>query len=92
MENINDVEFTYEYLDVDKSGVNINHFYVPPSKRGEGIGTKVLQDLVSKFKQENLDYIIINMKGGDIAESFLKSNNFDIVDRFDESVTAEMEI
>lgn len=92
MKKINEVEVSYEYLDKRHSGVNINHFYVPPHRRREGLGSQVLQKLVSKFENENFNYVVVNMKGGDKAESFLKSNGFEIVDRYQNSVTGEINI
>jgi ribosomal protein S18 acetylase RimI-like enzyme len=83
------VDYDFDYLD---GGVNINHFIVDPKHRRRGVGSRVLHALVSQFeKDQTVEYIVVNMRGGDSAELFLRKNGFKIVDRFGESVTAELE-
>lgn len=89
MHNVEKVEYDYEYME---DGVNINHFFVKPNHRQEGRGKSTLNDLIRKFKTEGYDYVVINMKGGDIAVEFLESCGFTIVEELGEHVTAEKEI
>lgn len=83
------VKFEYEYFE---NGVNVNHFYVKGDKRRLGNGSRVLNDLISKFEDEGYDYVVVNMGGGRAAVEFLQSNDFDIVEHRGDHVTAEIEI
>lgn len=90
MQDTGKVEYDYEYLE---DGVNINHFFVKPEYRKEGNGKKVLKRLIKKFEEERMDYVVVNMKGGDKAESFLKSQGFKIIEKLDDGhITAEKDL
>ena len=89
MEKIDHVEFDFEY---HKNGVNISHLFVDPNHRNQDYGSKVLTELEKRFEKEGLDYIVVNMKGGDVAKSFLRSNGFNIVEEQGEHVTGEKDI
>lgn len=89
METNGKVEYDYEYME---DGVNINHFLVEPEHRQEGHGRRTLDNLVKKFDQEGYNYVVINMKGGEIAVKFLESCGFDIVEKSNDHVTGEREL
>lgn len=73
------VDFDYEW--VGGGGLNITHFYVPPAVRREGVGTIALRELIEFGQAEGAEYVVVNMRGGNAAEEFLKSNGFTIVDK-----------
>jgi tRNA(Met) C34 N-acetyltransferase TmcA len=83
------VEVDYERLE---SGVNISHLFVDREHRREGRASKTLDILMSKFRQEGYDYVVVNMGGGESAQNFLRLNGFDIVEVKGEHVTAEIEL
>jgi GNAT superfamily N-acetyltransferase len=89
MRNVGKVEHNYEYME---DGVNINHFFVKPDHRQEGRGKSTLKGLIQKFEKEGYNYVVINMKGGDIAVEFLESCGFTIVEELGEHIKAEKEI
>lgn len=84
------VEYDIERL--SPTGVNINHFFVAPKNREQGLGTSVLQSILDDCEMAGLEYVVVNMKGGDEAEEFLRKNNFDIEERQDSHVTGVIEL
>lgn len=78
-----------------ESGLNINHFEVGSTNRRKGRGTEAIQTILEFSKDDSeIEYIVVNMKGGEPAVFFLETLGFDIVghDQSDGHVTAEMEI
>jgi Acetyltransferase (GNAT) family. len=74
------------------SGININHFFVEPSMRRRGRASDVLSALVEEARHMGYEYVVINMRGGDEAEWFLRHHGFSVVERVRDSVTAERQI
>lgn len=79
-------------LDELQSGINIYHLDVDYEHRREGIGSQVLQEVENMAREHDKEYVVVNMAGGDSAETFLKENGYTIVERVDQNVTAEKEV
>ena len=47
-------EITFPYTDADKDCVDVNHTFVDPSLRGQGIAGKLMDELVAELKGRNL--------------------------------------
>lgn len=63
--------------------VYVNHFEVDEEHRGDHIGSAVLEAIKRVYYYEDADRLFVQMGGGDVAESFLKANDFNIVERED---------
>jgi GNAT superfamily N-acetyltransferase len=87
------VEYQWEWLGENKTGVNINHFKVDSSVRREGYGREALLELIDTFEEKGAEYIIINMKGGDDASQFIEELGFEVIEKHpsDGHITGEYE-
>ena len=76
-----------------RDGVNVYHFQVPHDERRQGRGTAAMRRIIEEARADGLDYVVVNMGGGDAAESFLRGLGFEIVEREPGGhVTAELEL
>lgn len=86
------VELDYE--SVGDTGMNIVHFFIDPEYRRRGIGSTVLAVLLSQWTADGIEYVVVNMRGGEAARQFLIELGFSIVEgpHSDGFLTAEIEL
>lgn len=65
----------------DGDDVWVDHFHVAEGKRRQKLGSAILETLKRVYYYEGADRLYIKMGGGEAAESFLKANDFDLVER-----------
>ena len=61
----------YDYEQVSESGISITHFRVAESERRNGIGSAVMSALLDRFAAEGYEYVVVNIRGGQISRRFL---------------------
>lgn len=68
--------------------VMVDHFEVAEEHRGEGVGSAVLETMKQVYAFEGAEVLRVRMGGGEIAESFLEANGFEVI-RVSEAEFAE---
>ena len=61
----------YDYEQASESGISITHFRVAESERRNGIGSAVMSALLDRFAAEGYEYVVVNIRGGQISRRFL---------------------
>jgi GNAT superfamily N-acetyltransferase len=64
-----------------EKGAIINHFKVKKDHRRQKLGSKVLSEIENGLKNIGYNYIAVNMAGGNKSANFLRSKNYEIVDK-----------
>lgn len=71
---------------VADSGVELKTLYVEPTRRGEGIGTMILDSLLSDLPVDADRLVLETLTGNDIGISFYRSQGFENVGEHDFTV------
>ena len=61
----------YDYEQASESGISITHFRVAESERRNGIGSAVMSALLDRFAADGYEYVVVNIRGGEVARRFL---------------------
>ncbi|MGG7096871.1 GNAT family N-acetyltransferase [Clostridium sardiniense] len=69
----------HEYY-YDAMHFNIKEFCVDHSKKGQGIGKKVLNEFTNRLKDKGINYIYLLTSRTDKTEGFYKKNEYESVD------------
>lgn len=90
-------EYDYDLLGEPITGININHLIVNKEFRRQGIATSIIEQLIAGARSKyNIEYAVINIgrKTNDETGvvSYLQSNEFNIVEKSADHITAEKEI
>lgn len=70
----------HEYY-YDGMHFNIKEFCVDHSKKGKGIGKKVLNEFTVRLKDRGINNIYLWTSRGDMTEGFYEKNGYNIVDK-----------